>query len=163
MKEISVRSSVHPVVLSAFDLIRQRMLSQYPDAIGVFNGIYGYVKRVVRFEDDDKVVCSYIDPGANAELLITPERLLTMPEPKGDCDDFSMLLASLVIASQEICKVYFVTVAADHNAPDEFSHVYVAVQLPSQQTFVMDGSHGPWFGWEVQNVFKKRYWEVFER
>jgi transglutaminase-like putative cysteine protease len=75
--------------------------------------IFWWVKEHVRFRDD---------PVAD-ELLLAPSLLLAMPQPEGDCDDFSMLTAAMLTAAR--VPWVFVTVAADHTDPARFSHVYL--------------------------------------
>lgn len=79
----------------------------------------------------------------------------------GDCDDFSMYLAALLKANDIPCA--FATVAADGEAPDQFSHVYV-VAYPDGQRLPLDASHGQYAGWETENKFGKyAEWPVWDR
>lgn len=117
--------------------------------------IFAWVKGHVRFRNDPQ----------QDELLIEPPLLLSMSAPAGDCDDFSMLTASLL----QIAGVpwEFVTVAADPSDPSRFSHIYLraAVQNPinpvGNEGTAMDTSHGQFVGWEAQDhgpVFRKLNW-----
>lgn len=113
--------------------------------------VFWWVKRHVRFREDP----------LEDELLIAPEALLAMPEPAGDCDDFSMLVAALLVAAG--VQASFVTVAADQDDRSRFSHVY-AVAWVEDGRLPLDASHGPFPGWEAewqQPVYRRREWPVF--
>lgn len=78
----------------------------------------------------------------DAELLISPARLLAMPEPAGDCDEFSMAFKALATAAGLDVDICFATIAADQTRPDEYSHVFCVVDGRA-----VDASHGPRPGW----------------
>lgn len=101
-----------PAVRQALNTIRGTLLPN-PSPAELARAIFWYVKKAVRFRDDPD----------HDELLIAPAILLAMPTPEGDCDDFSMLTAALLEAARIPWE--FVTVAADHDSPGRFSHVYV--------------------------------------
>ena len=116
--------------------------------------VWYWVKQHVRFLEDEAVV------RIDQELLITPLRLLSMPIPQGDCDDFSTLTATLIIASGLPVEVEFVTIAADSETPERWSHVYVAVRS-HEGYMVMDTSHGEFPNWEYQGkVWRKKHWGI---
>ena len=81
-----------------------------------------------------------------------------MPEPMGDCDDFSMLVASFLTILG--LPVWFVAVAADRDEPDRFSHVYVRTESKDCGSVVMDCSHGAYPGWETDLQFRRLEWRV---
>lgn len=73
----------------------------------------------------------------------------------GDCDCFQEYLAGLLAVAGIDCA--FVTVAANPEAPELESHVYVRA-YPSDmkgEALALDPSHGEWAGWEVPNQFGK--------
>lgn len=122
--------------------------------------IYNWVKQHVRFVEDETLLQDLTGQVvSNKELLLTPERLLTMDPPSGDCDDFSTLLASMLLAVD--IQVSFVTIAADPSIPDRFSHVYVKANLPRGDEVYMDASHGPYMGWESPEQFRKVEWPIY--
>lgn len=91
------------------------------------------------------------------ETLMRPFDQALCPYPQGDCDDFSMYGAGHLVARGIPCS--FVTVAADAQMPEQFTHVYL-VAYPKDgpyagQRVPMDLSHGPYLGWEVPNRFGK--------
>lgn len=121
--------------------------------------IYDWVKDRVSFIEDEQALDAVgIDP--DKELLIKPDRLLAMSEPKGDCDDYSMLLACMLIAAKLPIGISYVTIAADSTNPERYSHVYVSVQLPDTSYLALDASHGPYAGWEETKIFSKIHWNI---
>lgn len=123
--------------------------------------VFQFVKSRVRFTPDHAIAEALRLPHSTtgflddvAEVLIRPIDLLRMRDAQGDCDDFSMLGAALLSAAG--VPVFFVTLAADSRAPEQYSHVYV---LAGRDPF--DTSHGPMVGWEARNRFGKRQeWSV---
>ncbi len=97
------------------------------------------------------------------ETLIRPVDQVVLPNPQGDCDDFSMYGAAHLLARGVPCC--FCTVAADGSDPSIYSHVYL-VAYPQTgpragQRVPLDLSHGPTVGWETENRFgKRKEWPV---
>lgn len=126
----------------------------------LISSVWDYIRGRVRFVQDETIVKQLFGVNDNQELLITPERLLTMPQPMGDCDDFSTLCCSLLMSMGIKCE--FVTIAADRDEPGKFSHVYCLATLPSGQQVTLDTSHGKYPGWESPEIYRKQVWPVFE-
>lgn len=119
---------------------------------------FWFVRGLVRFQRDAQLVPDVPFAPEIIEVLIRPVDLLSMARPRGDCDDFCMALASLLVARGIGCS--FATVAADPRDPSRFSHVYVVAHLAGGD-LPLDASHGRRPGWEVRNVYgKKRVWRV---
>ena len=123
--------------------------------------IWWWVKGHVTFCQDEEIVANelgYKDP--NQELLIPPITLLQMPTPMGDCDDFSLLTASLLKCAHIPC--WYVAIAVDEMEPDRFSHVYIRAYLDDEeQMMAMDVSHGRVPGWETQRkIYRKMEWMI---
>jgi transglutaminase-like putative cysteine protease len=115
--------------------------------------IYWYVKRHLTFCSDESLLAAQFGLGPDKELLISPLVLLQMPTPMGDCDDYSLLLASLLKAL--LVPVKFVSVAVDEAEPWRFSHVYVKAMVDGGW-LALDASHGSYPGWEYGGkVFKQ--------
>jgi transglutaminase-like putative cysteine protease len=121
--------------------------------------IYWWVKSHIKFVEDEPILArelGYTD--VHQELLISPDRLLQMPTPMGDCDDFAMLTASMLLASGIPAK--FVTIASDPDEPFRFSHVYAMANIPGGW-IGMDTSHGAQLGWEYRGtVYRRAEWIV---
>ena len=128
--------------------------------------LYEHVQRSIRFSRDEPIAQALnsggeIDPDDVVEVIIRPVDMAAYIDKGiavGDCDDFSMYLAALLLANGIGCG--FVTVAADERAPGQYSHVYV-VAYPDGVRVACDASHGEYPGWEVPNAFGKiREWGV---
>ncbi|MCX6596628.1 MAG: hypothetical protein NTV70_09705 [Acidobacteria bacterium] len=120
------------------------------------NAVFSWVKSRVRFVTDEALVSGIMDRADEREVLVRPVDLLAMQDPRGDCDDFSMLAASLLLALG--VPAFFKTVAAGRD-PHTFSHVYV-VALVNGELVPLDCSHGPRFGWEVATPGKSKLWPI---
>jgi transglutaminase-like putative cysteine protease len=87
------------------------------------------------------------------EVVTRPRDVLTWGA--GDCDCYSTFAASLLLALG--VPVRFATIAADPQAPTEYSHVYLVAypQDQARRRVPMDLSHGKYIGWETENKFGK--------
>jgi len=157
MTKYAVEDSKSDVVKQAIGQAKLEMPTESPEA-----QIFYYVRGRVRFVADESTALPlqrwYQEP--IVESLIRPVDLLNMrPIAQGDCDDFSMLVASMLLAEGIPCS--FVTVAADDRDPQQFSHVYVASYRDGKRTPI-DASHGLFPGWEADrdSVFRKREWPI---
>lgn len=111
----------------------------------LFDALWNQVRQTVKFKEDERLVHQGVD---GRELLISPEVLLQMNQPMGDCDDFSMLIASILKLWQY--QPSFITAAADEQYLNVYSHVWVRVQMRTTgQWLDIDASHGPYIGWNV--------------
>lgn len=98
-----------PVRMKAVSLVsglRQK------DFLGEVKAIHAFVRDRIRYVKDVNGV----------ELLHTPEKLLEIGQ--GDCDDKSMLVASLLESIGH--QTRFVAIS---NAPSKFCHVYVETKI----------------------------------
>lgn len=124
--------------------------------------VFNWVRSRTTFLPDDATAAPLrLDPPV-VEVLIRPVDLAAMCSGSGcrragDCDDYSMYGASLLMALGR--PVSFVTVAADPVAPDRFSHVYLA-SYPNGERIPLDISHGPAVGWETPNYSRRKEWPV---
>lgn len=120
--------------------------------------VWQFARDRVRFvRDIDTAAALPIAAPEEAEVLIAPRDLVRMAQPAGDCDDFSMLVAALLLAGGVDSS--FVAVAADGSAPDRFSHVYVVAHTGAGD-LPLDASHGSFAGWEAAGTFRKRAWRL---
>lgn len=123
-------------------------------------GAFTLARKRIRFQQDN-VTGRWGGPGI-VEVLVRPVDVSLFARQgvmvPGDCDDFSMYVAALLIVNLVPCC--FVTVAADDSDPNAYSHVYVAA-YPQGGRKAVDASHGKFCGWEVANRFGKcREWKV---
>jgi hypothetical protein len=153
MREYATADSVSPIVRRA----AYAAIGDERDARRQAERVFHWIQRRVRFVEDAELVRGLSGTADEDEVLVRPVDLLTMPQPCGDCDDFSMLCAAMLralgIASE------FITVAADRSAADMYSHVYVCAQLPGGP-LALDTSHGRYPGWEVPRAGKIRNWSL---
>ncbi len=157
-----VKSSVSslPIVHVVDSILRT--LNVKPSDKDIARGIWWWVKNHIKFEEDETILARELgyqkDP--YQELLIAPPVLVMMPKPMGDCDDFSMLTATLLYAVG--MKVGFKAIAVDRDMPWKWSHVYVMTYLPSEDRWmVMDNSFGLFPGWETERKkFREGLWLI---
>lgn len=121
-----------------------------------------WVKHHVKFVQDDTLIRQLFNEGGHFELLIAPPVLLRMNQPRGDCDDFTMLICALASLAGFQCGI--VTIACDRRRPGEYSHVYGCAALPGVLV-PLDCSHGKHPGWEVprRDIQRKTVWDLTGR
>jgi len=153
-----VRSQVYsPVVIgAASDAIKDLP----PNALSIdkARAIFYWIKQCIQFRNDLDNTISYlpdVDNPQDKELLISPDLLIQLGY--GDCDDFSMLAATMLFIVGIPAR--FVTVAADRNTPYHFSHVYTQAYC-NGRWIGFDVSHGPMPGWEYKHVTRFQVWNV---
>lgn len=122
------------------------------------HAIFRWIKRNVKFVKDSSIIEKGPKLVDTDEALIAPDRLLTMPKPQGDCDDFTQL-ASAMLWNAGI-ENSIVTIAADREEPQRFSHVYNQVSLRGVGEVPFDSSHGKELGWEAPVYFRKKVWKI---
>lgn len=124
--------------------------------------VFGWVRNNVTFRKDPASAALMANPPAapaEIELLIRPIDLLRMERPTGDCDDFSMLTAALLRTAGIPCQL--VTIAADPEQPNDWSHVYVQAEIDGR-AIALDASHGTHLGWEYPTPARKKNWPIDE-
>ncbi len=120
--------------------------------------------RGMSFQRDEQIAAplDINDWNPIVETLIRPADQAGLPNPTGDCDDFAMYGAAHLMSLGVPCS--FVTIAADANAPQIFSHVYLAAYPKTGQyagmRVSMDLSHGYYPGWEHGEIFRIEEWPV---
>lgn len=125
--------------------------------------VYSFVSSQLQFTHDEDTgsVFSRVCETTGfplAETLQRPVDLSTTQNKKGDCDDYAMYAACLLLAMG--IKAAFCTVAADSRAPDRWSHVYVVAYADGVGRVPIDCSHGPECGWEKEPVYRRHEWMV---
>ena len=86
--------------------------------------------------------------------------MVTLQLCAGDCDDHSMLIASLLKTLGYTTR--FNTVAADAEDPNQFTHVFCEVLDPTtQQWTALDSTVAKSTpGWRPDNVYRQKAWPV---
>lgn len=123
------------------------------------SALWMWVKGHVKFVHDDTLIRQLFNEAGHFELLIAPPVLLRMDRPRGDCDDFTMLVDALASIAGFDCGI--VTLACDRRRPGEYSHVYGCAALPGVLV-PLDCSHGRHPGWEVprRDIQRKTIWDL---
>lgn len=170
--QLSTITTIHAMITLARDSARYpqinsivsslvKSLPRHSSMRSLVEKVFWWVRNHITFREDEDILIKelgYQDP--YQELLISPIALLSMPHPEGDCDDFSMLLASLLIAAR--VPVWYVAIAVDESQPDRWSHIYNKVFLQDEGVYLpLDASYGTYPGWETsRKVFKKMEWSL---
>lgn len=145
----------YPYIVQLAQLLRAEALS-LRDAV---DAAFYWVKQHVQVVPDEEMLNRHFGGSKGRDLVIPPDRLLNMPEPKGDCGTFSTLLASILVAMR--VPVSFVTIKADVREPSNYSHVYVLAHL-AEGDVPLDSSHGSVPGWESQQHFGRKEWPILD-
>lgn len=159
MSQYASEDSKHPIIISE----AQEAVASRPD-IPPYEAVFWWVKGRVRFVRDEETVMPWQKDTVSpvVEALIRPVDMVVMCnggsscQRIGDCDDFSMYTASLLLALG--IPASFVTVAASQDS-DDYSHVYVAA-YPGGVRIPLDTSHGGYPGWETRQARRITEWPV---
>ena len=123
-------------------------------------GIFDWLRSNVAYVED-KTLAFFRPIPEDAEVLVRPADLVRMPQPLGDCDEFSMMARAMCGCLG--IPAAFTTVEADTDAPGAYSHVYVTAYPPAGSSVAVDAiptGHG--LGWEVEPTGKRRIWQSTE-
>lgn len=126
---------------------------------------YWHTKESMRFQRDELIAAGIqgLDSQDAIEVVIPPAdtmRFIQRGVSVGDCDCFTTYLPALLLASG--VDVKGVTVAANGDIPDQFSHIYSAAYVDGQR-ISLDASHGDYPGWEAHQmarVYRIREWDL---
>ena len=161
MRSIALHSFRLPTILWACNEALKGCLQQGVSGDKqIAQAIWYWIKGKVKFVTDEQTMTALGIPIQNPtkEFLISPVTLLNMIEPQGDCDDFSMLCASMLMCCGIRCS--YITIAADQENPAKWSHVYVKAYPSGSKDIMMDASHGTYPGWEHKQSYRKREWPI---
>jgi hypothetical protein len=158
MRTYALADAQAPVIQ---ETLRQIILADGDPITGIFRHVQGRMAFV-----SDEETAAPLQPACDhpiVEVLVRPVDIATPQGVQhGDCDDYTMYGAALLLAARIPCS--FVTVAADPNAPDIFSHVYLAAYPTTGpyagQRVPLDLSHGPRVGWETEHQYRRQEWPV---
>ena len=109
--------------------------------------IWQWCKRSIKFVHHQDLLERWLGKGDELQLLISPEALLKMERPKGDCAVFTTLICAMLQTAGY--KWEIVTVAVDPRQPGIYSHVFPRAILPDGRRLALDASHGEYPGWQV--------------
>lgn len=151
MDELATADADDPAVyIATCEALDAAGLNHHSDPLAIAQAFYWWLKRTIRYVPT---------PGTSPlvdQTLIAPTATLAMPEPIGDCPQFSMLAAAMF----RVCCIpcLYVTIAAEPRAPEQWSHVYNTVEVYPGVFLPFDSSNGPEPGAEYAQPFKRRVW-----
>jgi hypothetical protein len=146
MHALANRDQHHPRIhAAALQIARQ--LPDHPRPQRIADTVFYFVKRAMRYQHEDEMHTPFNDFAdfLYDQTLIEPAAILSMPDPRGDCVDFSMLCSALLQVFH--IPAAYRTIAANPASPD-YSHVYVVAQLAPGRFYALDTSNGPAPGME---------------
>ena len=122
--------------------------------------VWWWAKHGLKFQHHDGMIAVYFNERDQLQLLISPDLLLRMGKPRGDCAIYTMLICAMLRCLGIDSEI--VTAAVDPSIPDVFSHVYPRAVLQSGRRLVLDASHGTYPGWEVpaEHTLRKQVWDL---
>jgi len=123
----------------------------------IVEGAFSWPKHYLRFEHHELLLRRHIGPG-HLQGLVSPDAVVRLPRPAGDCAIFSSLIAAFLECQRVGWE--FVTVAVNPRERDVYSHVYVYAIRPAGERIAVDASHGRYVGWQVpsRDVFRRQVW-----
>jgi hypothetical protein len=129
------------------------------DARSLVDSAFWWCKHFIKFVHHEFIIRQRLGESGHLQGLISPDILLQMDNPEGDCAIFSECLCAFL-------RVFgipyeFVTVAVNPEEPAVFSHVYVYAVMPDGSRLPLDASHGLYPGWQVpsSDVFRLQVWD----
>jgi Transglutaminase-like superfamily len=131
---------------TAIDIVRNAGVQPY-DSWGQIRAIYNWVKGNFYFVND---------PVMKEALRPTRELLQLMA---GDCDDINANVLPALLGTIGY-ETRLVTIAADENAPDTFSHVYAEVFQDGQWIPLDAARPGAVFGVAPPYFFRRAWWSL---
>lgn len=114
---------------------------------------YWWVKHALKFQLHNSLIQVWFNERDQLQLLISPDLLLRMSKPRGDCAIYSMLVCAMLRAWG--IPYELVTAAVTPNDP-EFDHVWARAVLPDGRRLNLDASHGKYPGWQVPFEHRNR-------
>jgi len=106
-----------------------------------------YAKHRLKFEHHEKMIRVLFGESGQLQLLISPEILVRLSHPRGDCAIYVLLICAILRCWNVPYEI--VTAACDPTEPGIFSHVFVYAVMPDGTRFPLDASHGAYPGWQV--------------
>jgi len=159
MHELATHDADEPVIRAAAVAAVRQLDPGTATPQQIADAIFREAQRRVTYEDDDTLNTPSADIAGTIfdQTLISPAALLSMPRPRGNCVDFSMLVHAL-------CRLFglpcaYKTIAADPNSED-YSHVYAVAQIAPGNFYPLDASNapGPGLEFDLPKGKKSKLW-----
>jgi len=133
---------------TAIDIVRNAGVKPY-DSWGQIRAIYNWILANFYFVND---------PVTKEAVRPTTELLDLMA---GDCDDINSNMLPALLGTIGF-ETRFITIAADPQHPDSFSHIYVEV-LQDGNWYPLDAARpGAGFGSAPAHFFKREWWSTVD-
>lgn len=137
-----------------------QQFSQHDGAADLAAAAWYWCKTYIRFVHHESLLRRHLGESGHLQGLISPDALLRMDRPEGDCAIFTDCLCSFL-------RVYgvpyeIVTVAVNPEEPEIYSHVFAYAVLEDGTRLALDASHGTHPGWQVPSaaVTKRQAWDA---
>lgn len=120
-----------------------------------------WCKQYIRFVSDEEQLKKLLGRTDELELLISPSVLVRARVREGDCDDFTMMLCSMLVCLGITPLVK--TFKCDRDEPWRWSHVCAAAALEDGTVVTLDATPaGEYPGWEIpaQDVYASQLWNM---
>lgn len=129
-------------------------------AAAVAASAFWWCKLFVKFVHHDFIIRQRLGEVGHLQGLISPEVLVRMDKPEGDCAIFSECVAAFLTVFG--VPYEFVTVAVNPSEPEIFSHVFLYAVMPDGSRLPIDASHGAYPGWQVPtaHVSRRQVWDA---
>jgi len=119
----------------------------------IAESIWWWVKHALKFQLHEAMIQVWFNERDQLQLLISPDLLLRMSKPRGDCAIFTMLECAMLRAWGIPFEI--LTAAVTPNSPD-YDHVWARAVFPDGRRLNLDASHGSYPGWQVPFEHRNR-------
>jgi hypothetical protein len=118
-----------------------------------------WCKTFIKFAHHELLLRRYLGEANHLQGLISPDALIRMDKPEGDCAIFTDCLCAFLRVFGVPYEL--VTVAVNPAEPDIYSHVFAYAVLEDGRRFPCDASHGTYPGWQVpsSDVSRRQVWD----
>lgn len=118
-----------------------------------------YAKHRMKFVPHAEQIWKWLGEKDQLQLLISPDVLVRMQRPEGDCAIYTMLVCAMLTALNQPWEI--VTIKCNPKAPNLYTHVFPRLVLPNGRREALDASHGKFPGWQVpaEHTFATQVWD----
>lgn len=118
-----------------------------------------WCKTYIQFVHHETLLRKHLGESGHLQGLISPDALVRMPKPQGDCAIFTDCLCAFLRVFGVPYEL--VTLAVNPREPQEYSHVFCYAVLENGDRLPLDASHGQYPGWQVpsSDVFRRQVWD----
>jgi hypothetical protein len=131
----------------AIEIIRNAGVPEY-DSLGQVRALYDFAHSFY-----------FINDPVTKETLRPARELLQLRA--GDCDDINAIVLPSLLGTVGF-ETRIVTIAADAQTPDSFSHVYCEVNLDGQWVPLDAARPGAVFGVAPPNFYRREWWSLVD-